>query len=156
MRTLLLIFALAMTCFAQNYELGGIGDLKGKTAVFLSPEIDFEDQGRITKIVEKANVGLKIVSSLSEADIVLTFGGSTSMVTTGASATSTQNTSNVNLVTVPLEEGSGIVLVKGEEKLRLVLKVSNSQQSRMEKRPVTKFAEAFVKAYRSANGLEKK
>ena len=144
-----LLFSFA--AFAQEgFDYGGISDLKGLTSVYISPQIDIKDRERIVKIIQKANLSeLKIIENSESADILLVFGGDTDTVITGA----TFNRSGANVIRVPLENGTGMVFAQGK-RLRLVLTLSNSQQSRMEKRPVTKFAQAFVKAYKEANGIK--
>ena len=154
MKSLILLLLMALATFSQNFEYGGPSDLKGLTKVQLSPEIDFKDQERIKKEINKAKLSsLVVTDNYDDGEIMLVFGGSTETVTTGA----TVNNGVVNTIRVPLDEGTGYVFVEGKSgKPRLVLKVSNSQQSRLEKRPVTKFVDTFLKAYRQANDLDPK
>lgn len=148
----ILIFC-SLTVSAQKYEYGGTSDLRGLTTVYINPETDVKDRERIVKAIEKEHFpDLKVVDTPEKAEIFLVFGGDTETVITGA----TWSSSGANIVRVPLDYGSGYVFVDGKEKPRLVLTVSNSQQSRWEKRPVTKFVQAFIKAYRQANGLTTK
>jgi len=151
---LIVIAMSVLSASAQNgYEYGGVSNLKGLKTVYLSPEIDMKDRERIAKAIGKENLSdLKIVDDGNRADIVLVFGGETDSVITGA----TFSQYSANIVRVPLDSGTGMVFVQDKEKPKLVLKVSNTQQSRLEKRPVTKFVQAFIKAYKEANGLTTK
>lgn len=152
-KILLVILLLCAPMLAQSaYEYGGPADLKGATDVYIIPDTDMDDQERIKKTVLKAALPVKFVSSPDDADIILAFGGDTDVEITGV----TWSAYGANTVRVPLEHGTGVVLVPGKEKPRLVLRVSNSQQTKWEKRPITKFVNAFIKTYREANGLPQK
>lgn len=141
----------AQTAYSKPaYEFGGPKDLKGLKSVYISPEVDAKDRERMVKIIQKELPDVKIVDDADDSEIVLIFGGESETVITGA----TWNAYGGSIVRVPLEAGTGKVFVNGKEKPRLVLTVSNSQQSRAEKRPVTKFTQAFVKAWKEANGIK--
>jgi len=148
---LLVALACSVSVYCQSsYEFGGVGDLKGLTTVYISPEVDMKDRERMIKIIAKDLPTVKIMDSLDAASIMLVFGGDSEDTITGVN----WNRYGANVVRVPLEAGTGRVFVEGKEKPRLVLTVSNSQQSRAEKRPVTKFTQAFVKAWKEANGIK--
>jgi hypothetical protein len=157
---LLFVLLLSFTASAQ-IEYGKASDLKGLTKVFLDTGADMEVRDRIVKQLEKANLGIEILGSDDEAEIMLVFRDQESDTVTGATSNTSDDgwwgrTTNTTIVKVPLIAGEGRVFVKGSSgKARLVLSVKNSQQSRLEKRPSTKFANAFIKAYQEANGVKK-
>lgn len=156
--TLFVLFLLS-TVSAQM-EYGKAADLKGLTKVFIDTGADMEVRERIVKQIEKAKLGVEILGSDEDAEIMMLFRDQESDTVTGVSSNSTDTswgrTTNSTVIKVPLIAGAGQVFVKGSNnKPRLVLSVQNSQQSRLEKRPSTKFADAFIKAYREANGLTK-
>ena len=161
--TLLLItlLALSLSTYSQKFEYGTNADLKGLTKIFLDTGTDMETRKRIIEVINKAKLpGIEFLGSADEAEIYMTFGGETVETITGATTNTTPNpyviTTTTNYVKVPLINGAGTVFVanKGGSKPKLILSVQNSQQSRLEKRPSTKFANAFIKAYKEANGTK--
>lgn len=157
---LLIIFACCITVFSQQFEYGKTSDLKGLTKIFLDTGADMETRNRIIENIEKAKLGVEFLGSMDDAQIVMTFRDETNEVITGVNTNVTTNpyggTANTTAVRVPLINGAGNVFVANKDGTnpKLVLSVTNSQQSRWEKRPSTKFANAFIKAYKEANGIK--
>ncbi len=157
-RRLLWILTVSILCavpvFSQSYEYGKPSDLKGLSKVFIDTGVDTETRERIVERILKAGLkDLTFLDSDEGAEIVLVFRDRSIETVTGA-VTNIYGTTNV--VRDPLLHGEGTVFVVGDgaAKPRVVLSVKNSQQSRAEKRPSTKFALAFVKAYKQANDLK--
>lgn len=144
------LLVLTFVAHAQDFEYGKPVELKGLTKIFVDTGANLDDRERIIKELEKAKLGIELLDSSDDAEIILLFRGRTDEKVTGA-----VNTQHATVIqTDELASGSGIVFIKGANKPRIILSVSNSQQSRLEKRPVTKFVKAFVKIYKTANGIK--
>lgn len=159
-----LLFILILTTSALlvsgQIEYGKPADLKGLTKVFIDTGADMEVRQRIIKQLEKANLGIEVLDTDDDAEIMMIFRDQESDSVTGVSSNTTETEWNrqttSTIIKVPLIAGEGRVFIQGASgKPRLILSVQNSQQSRLEKRPSTKFTNAFIKAYREANDLKK-
>lgn len=168
MRKLLLpalILLSAVSFHAQNtsfqaleFENGKASELKGLTKLFVNAGADAESREQIVKEIEKAKLpGLVLVDSREKAEMVMRFGGSEtevleSMTTTPVVGTDwTMTTVERNTV----QSGQGLVFIAGRDRrrARIVINFGSVQDGAFEKRPPVKFARAFVKAYKEANGL---
>jgi len=138
----------------KDFEYGKQAELKGLTKIFVDTGTDLKNRERITGEIEKAKLpDVEMTESADAAQIILLFRGETEEVVTGAT-TNTYGTTMVNRAN--LANGSGIVFIEGKNKNkpRLILSISNSQQTKLEKKPSVKFAKEFVKAYKEANNLK--
>lgn len=152
---LLIVFVCSISVFAQGsdtFEYGSPAELKGLTNIFVDTGADMETRSKITEIITKAKLpNIRFLDKITQAQIVLVFRGDTEEKLTGAAR---YGTSTV-LGRIQLEYGTGSVLVGLPEytKPHLVLTVKNSQQTKWEKSPATKFAKEFIKAWKEANGV---
>jgi hypothetical protein len=144
---LLLLAAFSASVFSQEYENGKPSDLKGLTKIFINTGTNLKDRQRIIEQIEKAKLEVTFLDTDDGAEIVMFFQGKTVVegVPTGPYG--------MTITRVRLDTGSGMVFVQGKTKPRLVLSVTNSQQSKLEKRPVTKFVKEFIKEWKKANGI---
>lgn len=156
MKIVAIILLLASALFAQGIEYGKTSDLKGLTKVFVDTGSDMETRNRIIENLEKAKLGIELLDSIDDAEIVMLFAGEKSDTIFGVNTIYGESSATTTVTKVPLIAGAGRVFVAGKDgkRPRLILSVENSQQSRLEKRPSTKFANAFIKAYKEANGLK--
>jgi hypothetical protein len=146
-------------------EYGKPDELKGVTKIFIFSGSDTYSREQILKEIDhrqkKGSIqGLKIVDRAEDAEVVLSFSekgesyfrgvnttpnvgypGSTSTAQYGYSRT------GVGLVVKPLANDKG---------LRLLMSVTAEKWRRGQDGPATKFAQAFIKAYMTANGETKK
>jgi hypothetical protein len=168
MRKILLIAVMllsAVSLRAQNttfpaldFETGKASELKGLHKLFVNAGTDADSRGQIVKEIEKAKIsGLVFVNSREEADIVLRFGGSETEVMEGMTTTPVVGT-DWTMTTIDrqtVQSGQGLVFVAGKDRkrARIVINFGSVQDGAFEKRPPIKFARAFVKAYKEANGL---
>lgn len=156
------ILAFALACFAgsvtaqSDFEYGKPADLKGLTKVYVQTMADLKENERIVSRLNKAKVPkLVIVDDIDDAEIVLMFGGDEFTSVSGANSSTIGGSTNTVITRVNLLTGEGRVYVASKDgsKPRLVMRVQNEQQTKLEKRPVTKFIEDFIKLYKKANGL---
>lgn len=144
---------------------GSAENLKGLTKIYIETNADLKERERIEKRLNKANVkGLEIVDDLGNAEIILVFGGGSFRSLTGVTTTGNvindgnssygSATSTPTMVTLLEGEGRVFVISRKSNELLLVLRVQNMQESRLEKRPVTKFVNEFVETYKEVNGLK--
>jgi hypothetical protein len=146
------LFLFNFTAAAQNnFDYGQIADLKGLTKIFVDAGADLKNRERIIKTLEKEQLpNIEILNNGEGAEILMVFHGESEEVIQGA----TSSYGTTNIIRSNLASGTGLVLVDGVKKPKLILSVSNTQQDKLEKRPATKFALAFIKAYKQANGLK--
>lgn len=162
MKTLLLTLMLSTVVFGQDFEYGKPGDLKGLKKVYLDTGADMETRNRIIENLEKAKLGVEILDSPEDAEIVMVFASEKSERLVGINTiynrSETFGSASTTAQRIELIAGAGRVFVRSKDgtKARLILSLQNSQQSKLEKRPSTKFANAFIKAYREANNLPSK
>lgn len=152
----ILLLTFCFSAFSQDYEYGKSSELKGVKKIFVNTGMNLKDHQRIVEEIEKAKLDIEIVDSIEKCDVVLLFNGATEEVTTSALTNQIGGVAITNLNTERLATGRGIVMMPRGNKMRLLLSVENSQQSKLEKKPVVKFAKEFVKQYKIANGLSDK
>ncbi|MDQ3799829.1 MAG: hypothetical protein M3384_10280 [Acidobacteriota bacterium] len=143
----------------MDFESGKPSELKGLTKLFVNAGTDAESRDQIVSEIERAKLpGLVFVKSREDAEIVMRFGGSEmevleEMTTTPVVGTDwTMTTVNRSVV----QSGQGLVFIAGRERkrARIIMNFGSVQDAAFEKRPPIKFARAFVKAYKEANGLK--
>lgn len=158
MRKIILLTFILLTFsfsgFAQEYEYGKPAELKDLKKVFIDTGTDLKSREGIIKEIEKAMLGIEFVDEAKIADVILAFRGETNEVETGGNSQIIGNSVITNTNRVRLAAGQGLVLIYGKNKMRLLISAENSQQSKLEKKPSTKFAKEFVKQYKIANGLK--
>jgi hypothetical protein len=159
---LFVLFIFSVASYTQtgdsSFEFGKPSDLKGLTKVYVETMGDLKEHDQIVTRLAKAKVqNLEIVEDVENAEIILLFGGDSFTSVTGATSNAVGTSVNTTVNRVTLLAGEGRVFVAGRDgkKPRLVMRVQNEQETRLEKRPVTKFVNEFVKIYMKVNGLEK-
>lgn len=153
----LLIFTFVVAAQAQDIEYGKPSELKGLTKVYIETMGNVADAERMTERIAKAKVsGLVIVEDIKQAEIILMFAGEGVSRETGVTVNKIGNTVFADTDRIKLLVGEGRVFVSSEDgkKPRLILRVQNEQETKLEKRPVTKFVSAFLKVYKKANGIK--
>lgn len=154
--------AFVIACFVGSavaqvdFEYGKPSDLKGLTKVYVHTMGDLKENERIVSRLNKAKIpSLQIVDDMDDAEIVLMFGGDEFTSVSGANSSTVGGSTNTVVTRVNLLTGEGRVYVASKDgsKPKLVMRVQNEQQTKLEKRPVTKFIEDFMKVYKKANGL---
>jgi hypothetical protein len=143
---------------ALDFETGKAAELKGLNKLFVNAGTDADSREQIIKEIEKAKIsGLVFVNSREEAEIVLRFGGSETEVMDGMTTTPVVGTdwTMTTLDRRTVQTGQGLVFIAGKnrKRARIVINFGSVQDGAFEKRPPIKFARAFVKAYKEANGL---
>jgi hypothetical protein len=167
MRNILLVALILLSAVvfrAQNttfpvleFEKGKPAELKGLTKLFVNAGTDLESRDLIIKEIEKAGLpGLMFVAR-PEAEVVMRFGGSEREVIENMMTTPVVGT-DWTMTTVDrqtIKSGQGLVFIAGKDRkrARIVINFGSVQDAAFEKRPPIKFARAFVKAYKEANGL---
>lgn len=157
--SIIFLFVFSFTAFAQEYEYGSLSELKNLKKVFIDTQTDLKNRERIVEEINKANIGLEIVER-DDAEIVISFGGGKAHIITGATTSpvygtdSTETTLDGRKVSI----GKGFVFIKGKSKdvPRIIMDFESAQDKLGEKKPATKFAKEFIKAYKKANGLKEK
>ncbi len=155
----LLIFAFALIAQSQNQEIeyGKPSELKGLTKIYIETMGNVADAERMTDRITKAKIpNLVIVENIKAAEMVLTFGGEGISRETGAIVNRVGNALYADTTRIKLFAGEGRVFVSSEDgkHTRLILRVQNEQETKLEKRPVTKFVNEFLKVYKKANDLK--
>ncbi len=155
MKILLLLLLLSVPALGQ-IEYGTNADLKGLKKVFIDTGSDMETRTRLIKELDKAKLDLEVLSSIDNADIVMRFVSETNEKLVSANTVYGDYGASTTAARVELIAGVGQVFVAGKngERPRLILSVKNSQQTKWEKRPSTKFILAFIKAYKDGNGIK--
>lgn len=154
-------------------EYGSADELKGVSSVFIDTGADLKLHDRIAKEITKELPDLKVAASADDAEVILvysadvstyyygshssgTINAQTTATTTGSTTTGT-TTGTVRGESHPLVKtvkyGDGAVFKPVAGGVRLLMDYSGSKQGLLQKDPSVKFARAFVKAYRKANGL---
>lgn len=133
-------FAFSISAQTNDYEYGKPAEFKGLTSIYINTGTDVESREIIVKEIEKADVPLKIVDDLKDAEIFLMYQGG--MKDVQYKATTDQRST-----------GKGFVAIKGKtpDRLRLLLSFEDTKNTYLEKKPAIKFAREFVKVYKKAN-----
>jgi len=153
------MFAFTIIAQAQNQEMeyGKPAELKGLTKIYIETMGNVGDAERMTERITKAKIpNLVIVENIKDAEIVLMFGGEGVSRETGATVNRVGDSLYANSTRMKLFAGEGRVLVSSEDgkRARLILRVQNEQETKLEKRPVTKFVNEFIKLYKKVNDLK--
>lgn len=149
----LFILAFVVAGFSQDYEYGNPSELKGLKKILIDTGPDIKNRNRIVEELEKANLGFQFVDSADDAEIIMSFGGSRVEIVSGATTTPVYGTNNTTTTVNrrKVATGSGYVFIKGIKKLRVVMSFESTQDKFFEKKPATKLAKEFIKAYEKAN-----
>ncbi len=141
-----LLFTVAVV--AQEYEYGKPAELKGLTHIFIDTGPDVGNFNRIkNKIVEANLPGIKIVDSMDDAEVTLTFRGDHEQVVEG---------SRGDIETRNIRTGKALVTIpsKSGKRLRVLMNFEDKQGMFKTKYPSEKFAKQFVEAYKEANSIK--
>jgi hypothetical protein len=159
MKILTLSLLLLFTCtlaYAQSVEYGQASDLKGIRRVFVDTGDDLKNRERIIKEIEKAKLNLELLNSPEGAELVLSFSSEilddiTDVKTLPPLAPGLPARSRVEHQNS--ERGKGFAFVPiSPDRRRILFNWSGEQTLRAN--TATKFASAFVKTYKKANGLK--
>jgi hypothetical protein len=140
---ILMIVGLAAVTSAQDFEYGSPSELKDLTAVYIDTGPDLESYNRIKDVITEAKLDLKFVTTVDASDFVIMFRGDSRLVQVGH-ATKEQATGK-GFVAIPSADG---------KRARILMNFQSTQNRFKEKKPATKLAKDFVKAYKLANGLK--
>jgi hypothetical protein len=145
---LLLAFAPAI---AQEFAYGKPDDLKGLKKVFVDTGADIKNRERIQKTLTDSKLGFELLDSDDGAEIILMFEAGSYHRTVGI-----PQPGGGTMVGQPkILTGAGFVLVPQKTgKPKLVLSFEDEQGTSFEKKPVTNFANTFIKAYKKANAVK--
>ena len=139
-----LIFLTSLTSFAQ-VEYGKPDELRKLNKVFVDTGGDMKSRERIQEVVEKADLGIKLLDSEEGAEIVLVFGAGKEKHLRGGSG---------SIVTEVRNVGDGAIYVIRDGKRRVVASYEGEEKWLWEKKPATNFGKMFVKVWKKANGLD--
>lgn len=160
MKNLPLLIALTAlslaSAHAQNVEYGQPSDLKGIQRVFIDTGTDMKNRERIVKEINKSKIGVEILQSPEGAELVLTFGSES--VVTGATVKTRPPLvagfpARSRVETETSEQGEGFAYIPVSSGLRRIVFSWKGEQGFLAKVP-TRFAAAFVKAFKKANSLK--
>jgi hypothetical protein len=166
---LALCISAPLTAQAPSVEYGSESELAGVTRIFVYTGDDLESRNNMIKGILQDLPNLTVTERASDAEVVLVFGRDVSEVMTSVvqsssaqgNATTSGNMTNgsatASSVTVPVytdrETGNGRVMKIGDGRVRYLMAFNSSRTSWIAKRPSSRFAIEFVKAYCRANGL---
>ena len=156
--TVAFIMLFSTLTYSQTpFEYGKPAELKGLSRIFVDTGADIKNYERIIQEIEKENFFV-VVEKLEDAEIFLVFQGGKEKVVTGATTRPIYGTNSTS-TTVNEEKrsvGKGMVLIKGKDKdrQRIIMDFESTKDTMIEKKPATKFAKEFIKAYRKANDLK--
>lgn len=147
-------FVLATLAHGQGSlktEYGKPTELKGLTKLFIDTGGDTEQRDRILKEFDKEkNLGISVLDSQDEAQVVLFFAGD-KVAYTGGSI----NNGNGSVGTGYRSTGKGIAFIpKQPNTMRIILSVNSTKNYVWTPKPEVKFTREFIKAYKEANGLK--
>lgn len=169
----LVLFARRVEC--QEFEYGSPSDLRGVTRIFIATGDDLESQQNIAKHVLEDVPTLTLCDGPESAQVILFFGrgldsqllgiystdrrtGSATIIAGGGTGWVSGQSQREGF-SIPMyqttEEGFGrVVKIQPNRRPRLVLEFKGKKiKGTIWKRPSSKFASAFVKAFRKANDL---
>lgn len=152
MKTLAIaLLFLATPVFAQ-LEYGKPEELKGLKKVFVETNGDMKNRDRIIKELDKAKLGLVILDSPDEAEILLVFsaGSETALSTTTSPVYGTKSNRTV-VHQSKMQSGQGFVALPRNGRARVLISFEDTEKTIWEKKPATNFAKTFIKAYKKAN-----
>ncbi|MGC2235510.1 MAG: hypothetical protein WA584_05090 [Pyrinomonadaceae bacterium] len=154
-----ILLAVSLSASAQSSEEDTTSYLKGLKKVFINTGTDLNDRRRIVAEIEKAAVGLEIVETPEDAEIILSFDGGNKE----AIASITTETIDGTDIILKKENrqkvatGSGSVLITTGKKIdgvRVVMNFTATQDKFAEKKPATRFTKEFIRKYKEANELK--
>ncbi len=152
MRTAILLASIilcAATITAQRNQYGKPEDLKGLTKVFVDTGGDIKNRERIQKEIESAKLGVTLLDSEDDAEIIINFGADKTARVEGGT---TNGTGHIRTDTFNTGKGGVYVMKNGQAVI--VISYEGEETHLWEKKPATSFGKAFVKAYKKANGLK--
>jgi hypothetical protein len=151
MKILLCLLLAFGSAIAQDFAYGKPDDLKGLKKVFVDTGADTKNRERIQKALTDSKLGFELLDSDDGAEIILMFQASAYHRTVGI-----PQPGGGTMVGQPkILTGAGFVLVPQKSgKPKLVMSFEDEQGTAFEKKPVTNFANNFIKAYKKANGVK--
>ena len=137
-------------------EVGTVSELRGISKVFIDTGGSQEERLTITGEVLKYLPKLTIVDVADDAEVILAFHAFDRTETVNYSqkdiwAGDKQYSFNVNL---EMEVGQGMVLRRvSTSRFRALMEFADQHRNKLERKPSTNFARAFVKVYKQENGI---
>jgi hypothetical protein len=147
---LALLLTLLITSHAPQTEYGKLEELKGLTKVFVDTGGNMKDRERIQREIRESKIGVELLDSEKDAEVVLKFGGGKEEA--GDSMGSILFP--YAIVTRTVNVGDGHVYVLRGGKPRLVMSYEGVETHPWERKPAKNFGKRFVKAWKKANGLK--
>jgi len=161
--TLTTIVLISVSGLSQNYEYGSPAELKGVTRIYVDTGTELKTHNDIVSHIQKELPAIIITDRAEDAEVVLVYGSSASTKYIGSQSTTTVDSSGNTAHTDSMPQyrrivrGDGLVLKPGKEgRARLLMEFGDARGNIFERKPSTNFAREFVKAYKKANGEEKK
>jgi len=155
-RILTLIILSVVATAAQEFEYGQPEELKGLTKLYIGTGSDIKNRNQIINEINKAQVGIVVVDTYAEAEMIMSFQGEKQTVVTGVNTQPATSSVPVAISTPRYGQritGAGDVAIRGKGgRLRYVL--SFEGEKRWTNMPSERFAKTFLKAYKKANGLK--
>lgn len=171
--TFFILILLTCSAGAQlNMEYGQPEELKGVKKIYVYTGMDLSGRENIIKVLKKDLPNVDVVSSASEAEVMLIYASDSYSVlssmmrnsnssTTGTISTygnqgtysgRTTTTSNTTPIYRNITDGSGFVVrFTSDGRPRLLMNFEDSRKSVLERRPSTNFVRKFIKSYKGAN-----
>ena len=149
MKILLFLLLAFVPASAQEFAYGKLSDLSGLKRIFVDTETDIKSRESIQKILVKSKLGFELLDAVDDAEIVIIFRPGSYTRTVGI-----PQPNGGTLIGQPkILTGKGWVLVpQPTGKPKLVMSFEDEQGTAFEKKPVTNFANNFVKAYKTLLG----
>jgi hypothetical protein len=162
--TRLILCAVLLSGLASGQDLdrplyGTPSDLHGLTRLFIDTGADVRARDRIVRELRASGIALQLVDDASAAQMLLEF-GATVEHRVGGWVTNTHRDKDrrgENSVTTStdqkIQNGVGTVYAVREGRLLIVDSFTDQKRTFLERDPATNFARAFLRLYRSVNGL---
>jgi hypothetical protein len=132
---LLILLSFSAARAQDDFEYGAPAELKGLKKIYVDTRADLKSRERIIKEITDSKTDLTIVERADDAEIILLF-------ESGFAVVDKQKRSS----------GKGFVFVRGRKaSRRVVMNFESVKDLAIEKKPASKFARAFLDAYRKAN-----
>ena len=151
---LLLVFAPASS--AQERSQGSPSELKGIRRVYVDAGASRKDRARIVAELQRSKVGVEVVDAPEGAELILLFSAEKIKAAAGMEEKRDvlgNPTGKTEPKYVDIDSGYGSAYVPAAGGRRRVLFTWEGQR-KLFASPAQKFAKAFVKEYRKANGQE--
>jgi hypothetical protein len=151
----LLLLAFAPASRAQERSQGSPSELKGLKRVYVDAGASRKDRERIVGALRKSKVGVEVVDAPEAAELILLFSADKVRAAAGMEKKLDvlgNPTGQTEPKYVDIDAGYGSAYVPAAGGGRRVLFTWQGRKKLFES-PAGKFADAFVKEYRKANGL---